>query len=72
MSLYSNMAGQRFTLPDRPMEPPEDVMCFRCDFCRGEIYVGDFYYSIEGKVICPDCLGRFAKRYFSDRVRRAR
>lgn len=72
MSYYYNAAGQRFTLPEQPLEPPEDVACFHCDFCRGEIYVGDSYYSIDGDAICLDCLSRFAKRYFADRARRAR
>lgn len=72
MSLYCNIAGQYFDFTEQPLDPAEDVVCFHCDFCRGEIYVGDSYYSIEGEVICPDCLGRFAKQYFSDRARRAR
>lgn len=71
MAYYYNTAEHRFDLLEQPLEPTE-VVCFHCDFCRGEIYVGDSYYSIEGEVICPDCLGRFAKQYFSDRVRRAR
>lgn len=68
MSLYYY---QEARISDRSPEPPEDGVCFHCDFCRGEIYVGDSYYSIDGEVICPDCLGRFAKRYFFDKVRRA-
>lgn len=58
--------------PERSLDPPEDGVRLHCDICRGEIYVGDPYYSIEDKIICPYCLGCFAKRYFSDRARRAR
>lgn len=66
MSLYYYQGAR---VSERSPEPPEDVVCFRCDSCRGEIYAGDSYYSIDGEVICPDCLGRFAKQYFSDKKR---
>lgn len=60
------------TVPDLPIEPPEDVVSDHCDYCKGEIYEGDVYYDIDGKSICPDCLGRFSRRYFLDCARRAR
>lgn len=65
-------AGRSYWVNERPLAPPEDIVCFRCYFCRGEIYVGDSYYAVDDKIICPYCLGRFAKQYFSDRARRAR
>ncbi len=55
-------------VPERPLEPPEDVVVAHCDYCGGEIYEGERHYVIDGKRIHEDCLGDFAKDYFSDCV----
>ena len=35
-----------------------------CGVCGGEIYLGQLYYEIEEKLVCPDCLHEFARTYF--------
>lgn len=35
-----------------------------CSYCGGEIYLGQLYYEIEEKLVCPDCLREFARAYF--------
>lgn len=35
-------------------EEPKPVKI--CDWCRGEIYVGDTYYKIAGEDVCEDCV----------------
>ena len=35
-----------------------------CACCGGEIYLGQLYYEIEEKLVCPDCLHEFARTYF--------
>ena len=35
-----------------------------CGCCGGEIYLGQLYYEIEEKLVCPDCLHEFARTYF--------
>ena len=42
----------------------------RCSLCRGELYPGDPYFELEGRTVCEDCLGRYARQYFSARLRR--
>lgn len=42
----------------------------RCSLCRGELYPGDPYFELEGRVVCEDCLGRYARGYFAHRLRR--
>ncbi len=37
----------------------------RCSLCRGELYPGDPYFELEGRAVCEDCLGRYARRYFA-------
>jgi len=41
----------------------------RCSLCRGELYPGDPYFALEGRVVCEDCLGRFARSYFAPWLR---
>ena len=41
----------------------------RCGLCRGELYPGDPYFALEGRMVCEDCLGRYARRYFAHRLR---
>ena len=59
-------------IPERPLDPPEDVVVVHCDYCGGEIYEGETYYAIDGKAICTDCLRDFASDYFSDCVEEAK
>jgi len=42
----------------------------QCSLCRGELYAGDGYFELEGRVVCEDCLGRWAKLYFAPQRRR--
>lgn len=42
----------------------------RCGLCRGELYPGDPYFELDGRVVCEDCLGRYARGYFIHRLRR--
>lgn len=35
-----------------------------CSCCGGEIYLGQLYYEIEQKLVCPECLSEFARGYF--------
>ena len=42
----------------------------RCCLCRGELYPGDPYFELEGRAVCEDCLGRYARGYFAHRLRR--
>lgn len=51
MSLYTyqNGSGQRFTLPERALEPREDVPLRYCTRCGSEIYYGT-------DTLCDGCL----------------
>ena len=42
----------------------------RCRLCRGELYPGDPYFALEGRTVCEDCIGRYARYYFAHRLRR--
>ncbi len=42
----------------------------RCSLCQGELYPGDPYYELEGRVVCEDCLGRYARWYFAAQLHR--
>ena len=42
----------------------------RCSLCRGELYPGDTYFELDGRTVCEDCLGRYARIYFAHRLRR--
>ena len=42
----------------------------RCSLCRGELYPGDPYFELDGRTVCEDCLGRYARGYFAHRLRR--
>lgn len=55
-----------WNIPERSLEPPEDVIFSYCDHCGGEIYEGDTVYHIDGQHIHEDCLKDFAKGYFAD------
>ncbi len=41
----------------------EEEIC-RCALCTGAQMRGEICYCIDGEYICPDCLERFARRYF--------
>lgn len=53
-------------IPERSLEPPEDVPVGYCEHCGGEIYEGETVYRIDGQLIHEDCLWDFAKEYFAD------
>ena len=42
----------------------------RCCLCQGELYPGDPYFELDGRAVCTDCLGRYARRYFAPQLRR--
>jgi len=42
----------------------------RCSLCAGELYPGDPYFELDGRAVCEDCLGRYARNYFAPRLRR--
>lgn len=63
---YYNTIGQGFYLPERSLEPPDDVVVGYCDVCCGEVYEGETIYCIDGKMIHEDCLEEFAKDYFEN------
>ena len=41
-----------------------------CALCLGELYPGDPYFELEGRIVCEDCLARYARAYFAHRRRR--
>ena len=41
----------------------------RCHLCQGELYPGDPYFELEGRAVCEDCLGRYARGYFAAQLR---
>ena len=47
-----------------------EVQQLRCSLCRGELYPGDPYFELDGRTVCEDCLGRYARGYFAHRLRR--
>ena len=42
-----------------------------CGCCGGEIYLGQLYYEMDDRYVCPECLGEYAKSYFLSRQRTA-
>lgn len=40
-----------------------------CSLCRGELYPGDPYFELEEQIVCEDCIGRYARRYFAHLLR---
>lgn len=66
MSYYGNkgcwLDGASYdTWKTTPPEYDEEVFCECCE-CKGEIYVGDAYYEIDGECFCEYC----AEQWFSD------
>ena len=52
-------------------DAPEDVVARWCSLCGGEIYLGQLYYEMDDRYVCPECLGEYAKSYFLSRQRTA-
>ena len=42
-----------------------------CGVCGGEIYLGQLYYEMDDRLVCPECLPEYAKSYFLSRQRTA-
>lgn len=42
--------------PERPLEPPEPVVVYRCGWCGEEIYAGDTAYLDDGVPVCERCI----------------
>ena len=49
----------------RCREEDGTVIAARCELCGSEIFTGEECWFINGQVICEDCLGEFARRYFA-------
>ena len=47
-----------------PADRQQEKVFAHCACCGGEIYLGQLYYVIEEKLVCPDCLHEFARAYF--------
>lgn len=52
-------------------EAPEERVFGYCDSCGSEIYEGEPYYSIGGKMIHCECLGDFAVSHFAGCLKEA-
>ena len=52
-------------LPERPLEPPEDVIVGYCNQCGGEIYEGEEVYDIDCCTVHEDCLLDYVRAYDS-------
>lgn len=42
--------------PERPLEPPEPVVVYYCDWCGEDICEGDNAYKIDEATICERCI----------------
>jgi hypothetical protein len=49
-----------YTSYDPPCAEPSDKTC---DYCRDPINVGDEYYDFDGKIVCEDCLYKYADEH---------
>ena len=65
------MANTRQTQAD----PQQQSAYAICGCCGGEIYLGQLYYEMDDRLLCPECLpeylGEYAKSYFLSRQRTA-
>ena len=61
------MANTRQTQAD----PQQQSAYAICGCCGGEIYLGQLYYEMDDRYVCPECLGESAKSYFLSRQRTA-
>ncbi len=61
------MANTRQTQAD----PQQQSAYAICGCCGGEIYLGQLYYEMDDRYVCPECLGEYAKSYFLSRQRTA-
>ena len=57
------MANTRQTQAD----PQQQRAYAICGCCGGEIYLGQLYYEMDDRYVCPECLGEYAKSYFLSR-----
>ena len=55
----SEIFPRRFA--DRQLQWPVGA----CSRCRAELYPGDVFWQIEGRLVCEDCLEGFARSYFA-------
>ena len=61
------MANTRQTQAD----PQQQSAYAICGCCGGEIYLGQLYYEMDDRYVCPECLGEYAKSSFLSRQRTA-
>jgi hypothetical protein len=52
---------------DRQEAPPAAY----CDECGAEIYPGERIYVIDGFLVCRECFGEYAAKYFADCLKTA-
>ncbi len=50
---------------DYKYERPQATIVDRCCMCGGDIFDGDEYYDINGKIICADCISE-CRHYAED------
>ena len=50
------MANTRQTQAD----PQQQSAYAICGCCGGEIYLGQLYYEMDDRYVCPECLGDYA------------
>lgn len=55
------MANTRQTQAD----PQQQSAYAICGCCGGEIYLGQLYYEMDDRYVCTECLGEYAKSYFT-------
>ena len=52
-----------------PCEDDGSIALYECALCGDEMYMGQSAYFINGEAICEDCLGAYARSYFSGFIR---
>lgn len=52
-----------------PADRQQAEVFAQCACCGGEIYLGQLYYEPETQVVCPECLGEYARVYFLSSLR---
>ena len=50
-------------IPERSLEPPEDVLIGYCTHCGDEIYGNDWYCEVDGKLVHNECLSDFEREH---------
>ncbi len=51
-----------FRVPDRRLDPPEDVVYGKCPLCGGDIYLGEEIVTFDGEEYHEECFMDMAPR----------